>query len=71
MLAGTSVTLGHDDVASLRAWVLYRSEGESWQIERIVRASEPGLELPGPGTWAISAATRGGVESAGVRVIVP
>jgi len=70
VLAGTSVMLSHDDAASLRAWVLYRSEGESWQIERIVRASEPGLELPGPGTWAISAAGRSGVESAGVRMVV-
>ena len=70
-LAGTSVTLSHAAPASLRAWVLYRAVGEGWEIERIVRASEPGLELPGPGTWAISAAARSGVESAGVRITVP
>lgn len=69
--AGTSVTLSHEDLEGLRAWVLYRAEGEGWVIERIARASEPGLELPGPGTWAISAAARSGVESPGVRVVVP
>lgn len=71
VLAGTSVTLTHEDPASLRAWVLYRGEDDTWTIERIVRASEPGLELPGAGTWAISAAARSGVESPGVRIIVP
>ena len=68
-LVGTTVNLEHEDLASLRAWVLYRPDGEAWTIERIVPASSPSLELPGPGPWAISAAARSGVESAGVRVI--
>ncbi|HEY0133175.1 MAG TPA: family 10 glycosylhydrolase [Nannocystis sp.] len=71
VLAGTSVTLTHEDPGGLRAWVLYRGDNDVWTIERIVRASEPGLELPGSGTWAISAAARSGVESAGVRIVVP
>lgn len=69
LVAGTA-TLSHPDPASLRAWVVYRAEGQGWALDRITPASEPSLELT-PGTWAISAAARSGVESMGVRVSVP
>lgn len=72
-----SVTLGqvgalvsHQDPAGLRAWVVYRAEGEGWAIDRIVPASQAQVPLDS-GTWAISAAGRHGVESLGVRVFVP
>lgn len=67
--AGTA-TLGHEDPASLRAWVVYRAEGQGWALDRIVPASAASVALT-PGTWAISAAARSGVESVGVRVTVP
>ncbi len=63
-------TLSHPEPASLRAWVVYSAEGNGWELDRIVRASEPGVVLDA-GTWAISAAARSGVESVGIRVMVP
>ncbi len=70
-LAGTTLTLTHAEPASLRAWALYAAEGEGWSLARIVPASQATLELPQPGTWAVSAAARSGVESLGVRVTAP
>lgn len=69
LVAGTA-TLAHEDPASLRAWVVYKAEGEGWALDRIVPASAASVALT-PGTWAISAAGRSGVESPGVRVTVP
>lgn len=69
-LVGDTATLVHADPASLRAWVVYRDEGGQWVVDRIVPASAAELTLT-PGTWAISAAARSGVESAGVRVTLP
>jgi uncharacterized lipoprotein YddW (UPF0748 family) len=63
-------TLSHPEPASLRAWVVYSAEGNGWELDRIVRASEPGVVLDA-GTWAISAAARSGGESVGIRVTVP
>ncbi len=62
--------VSHQDLAGLRAWVVYRGEGEGWAIDRIVPVSQTDIVLAS-GTWAISAAGRHGVESAGVRVFVP
>ncbi|MBL9105245.1 MAG: family 10 glycosylhydrolase [Myxococcales bacterium] len=69
-LVGQSVSLGHADVAGLRAWVVYRQEGQGWAIDRVVPVAQASIPLSS-GAWAVSAAGRHGVESAGVRVIVP
>lgn len=70
-LVDATAQLSHADPANLRAWVLYQAEGEGWAIEQITPATQASVALPGPGTWAISAAGRSGVESLGVRVVVP
>lgn len=67
---GGPVTIGHDAPDSLRAWVVYAQAGEGWTLDRIVPAAEASVELA-PGTWAISAAGKHGVESQGVVVSVP
>lgn len=61
--------VSHQDPASLRAWVVYKAKGRGWAIDRIVPAAQASVPLTA-GTWAISAAGRHGVESAGVRVFV-
>ncbi|MBA3547525.1 MAG: family 10 glycosylhydrolase [Nannocystis sp.] len=65
-----TAALSHEEPASLRAWVVYRAQGQGWALERLVPANEPAVALDA-GTWAISAAARSGVESLGVRVTVP
>lgn len=69
-LMGGTAALAHEAPASLRAWVVYAQAGEGWTIDRIVPASEPSVSLA-PGTWAISAAGKQGVESLGVVVTAP
>ena len=69
-VADASAPVTHDDPASLRAWVVYRDEGGGWILDRVVAPLEPSVALT-PGTWAISAVARSGVESLGVRVTVP
>lgn len=69
-LVGASAELSHADPAGLRAWVVYRPEASDWVLDRIVPVAQASIPLAS-GTWAISAAGRHGVESAGVRVIVP
>jgi uncharacterized lipoprotein YddW (UPF0748 family) len=63
--------VSHAQPESLRAWVVYRALGEGWEIDRITPASQASVPLVGPGTFAISAAGRSGVESLGVRVTLP
>ena len=65
------VTLVHPQPESLRAWVVYRADGDAWTVEHVVPASQGSVPLAESGTWAISAAGRSGVESLGVRVVVP
>ena len=64
---GDTVTLTPRDETPLRAWVVYRDEGEGYALERIVPAAEASVTL-GSGSWAVSAAGRSGIESAGVIV---
>lgn len=68
-VGGEGALVSHQDAAHLRAWVVYRAEGAGWAVDRIVPAAQTDIPLT-PGTWAISAAGRHGVESAGVRVFV-
>lgn len=67
---GPSVTLTAQDDTPLRAWVVYEDAGEGFELVDIVPAATTSFELPGAGTWAISAAARSGVESRGVLVEV-
>ena len=69
-LMGGTAALAHEAPAGLRAWVVYAQAGEGWTVDRIVPASEPSVALA-PGTWAISAAGKQGVESLGVVVTAP
>ena len=68
-LEGITATLENTEPEPLRAWLVYRSVGEGFELDRIEPASKTTIALA-PGTWAISAATRFGGESAGVRVEV-
>ena len=69
-LVDATAMVSHGDPASLRAWVVYKGEGQGWALDRIVPANAASVALAA-GTWAISAAARSGVESVGVRVTVP
>ncbi|MCY1065744.1 family 10 glycosylhydrolase [Nannocystis sp. RBIL2] len=69
-LEGSQATLAHADADSLRAWVVYAQSGQEFMIDRIVPAQATSIDLS-PGTWAISAAGKHNVESAGVLVTVP
>lgn len=53
----------------LRYWAVYRASGPTWDLDRLVPATEAELALP-DGLWAISAIDRQGLESLGVRVQV-
>ena len=66
-VSGLAVTLSHPARASLRAWVVYRREGASYVIDRIVPAATGTVTLAA-GAWALSAASRAGVESQGVVI---
>lgn len=68
-VVGRTVQVLHSGTVPLRAWVIYRNTEGRWDIHRIVPASERSLELPA-GQWAITAASRHGVESQGVVVRV-
>lgn len=70
-LSGGGALVSHAAPESLRAWVVYRAEGDGWVLEEIVPVSYEAVSLPGSGAWAISAVGRSGVESLGVRVLVP
>ena len=66
---GGKVQLQHTDAAPLRAWTVYRKEGDKWALDRIVAGTQTQLDLP-KGQWAIAAASMHGVESQGVVVDV-
>ncbi|MCX4247662.1 glycoside hydrolase family 10 protein [Paraliomyxa miuraensis] len=69
-LDGSTVTLSPQDDTPLRAWVVYEDAGAGFELIDIVPVATATFELPYPGTWAISAAARSGVESRGVLVEV-
>ncbi|MCR9163362.1 MAG: glycoside hydrolase family 10 protein [Nannocystaceae bacterium] len=64
---GETVTLTPRDDTPLRAWAVYRDEGDGFALERLVPATQTAITL-GAGSWAVSAAARSGVESDGVLV---
>lgn len=65
-----AVVISHPDGAAMRAWLVYAQSGDGWTLDRIVPAAQTSFDLD-PGTWAISAAGRSGVESGGVPVTMP
>jgi len=66
-VSGRTVRLQHTDAAPLRAWTVYRREGQEWKLDRIVPGSQNQVELSA-GQWAVAAASKHGVESKGVVV---
>ncbi len=64
---GGALQLVHRDDAPLRAWTVYRREGDRWELDRVLPGEKTTLELPA-GEWAIAAATKHGNESQGVVV---
>ena len=61
--------LDHPDRKYLRGLVLYRSVDDGWKVDRILGPRTDRLVL-GPGSWALSAVTRTGTESRGVRIVI-
>ena len=68
-VAGTQVTVTHDDPGAVRAWVVYTDAGGAWGVHRIVPAAEGTFTLPA-GRFAVSAASLGNVESRAVVITV-
>ncbi|MBU1068595.1 family 10 glycosylhydrolase [Myxococcota bacterium] len=66
-VVGGTITLAHPDPAAVRAWVVYSDVAGAWVLDRIVPAAETSFTLAS-GTWAISAASLGNVESRAVVV---
>ena len=64
---GSTAKLENTEPEPLRAWLVYRAAGDGFELERIEPAEASSIDL-GAGTWAISAVTRFGGESAGVRI---
>ncbi len=64
------VEITHAEPERLRTFVLYRADGASWQVDRLLPPGTRALDLE-PGTWALSAVARSGVESRGLRVELP
>lgn len=67
---GDDVLLTHNDPVPLRAWGVYRMQGDTWVLDRLLPPNLDNVALPG-GPWAVSAITRHSVESMGVLVAAP
>lgn len=59
--------LVNQDAQELKAYTVYRKEGQEWKLDRILPPDEPELTLAG-GEWAIAAVNRQGIESKGVVI---
>jgi uncharacterized lipoprotein YddW (UPF0748 family) len=64
-----SLVLAHEAAADLKAWVVYRAEGDTFVATDVCGPGDRRVEV-GPGTWVVSAVNRVGVESLGVRVTI-
>jgi hypothetical protein len=64
---GATLLVSHPAPDDLRALVLYRATDDGFEADRILPAHTTSVETD-PGTWAISAVDRFGVESDGIRV---
>jgi uncharacterized lipoprotein YddW (UPF0748 family) len=59
-----------DDRERLKGYMLYRDDAGAWAAERFIPRVMARVDLP-PGRYAISAVSRAGVESPGVRLTIP
>ena len=66
-LAADGLHLAHPDPAAVKAYVVYRATPDGFAVSDVVGPGEAPLDL-GPGTWVVSAVSRVGVESLGVRL---
>jgi uncharacterized lipoprotein YddW (UPF0748 family) len=70
VVEGRTVRVSHAGTTPMRAWVVYAEQADgTWAIDRIVPAAQASFSLPA-GRWAVSAASRHGVESLGVPIEV-
>ena len=51
----------------MKAYTVYRKEGQEWKLDRILPPDQPELTLA-DGEWAIAAVNRQGIESKGVVI---
>lgn len=65
---GTSSTLSPPDGVRLRAFAIYRSDGEAWALERLIASDGSTTVELEPSIHAVSAIDRRGVESPAVIV---
>jgi uncharacterized lipoprotein YddW (UPF0748 family) len=71
VVEGEALALGHPAPATVKVWVLYRQQDDGTLVPvQVVGPQVQRLE-PGPGTWVVSAVNRVGVESLGLRVMLP
>lgn len=64
-LASESVHVS-SGVAAVRFFALYRFTGRAWQLHEVQGAPTARFRALAPGTWAVSAVSRGGGESEGI-----
>jgi uncharacterized lipoprotein YddW (UPF0748 family) len=64
-----SITVTHGAPETVRFFALYRDEGGSFVLDRVVGSTVTEL-MVSPGTWAVSSIGRGGTESRGARITV-
>jgi uncharacterized lipoprotein YddW (UPF0748 family) len=64
-----AIGITHPDLGAVRFWAFYRERAGTFALDHVtgIGPSEYPLE---PGTWAVSAIGRGGLESRGARVII-
>ena len=67
--SGGTIHLTHEDRAGVRFFAIYRDDGGSFVLDRVLGADAIDVST-GPGTWAVSAIGRGGLESRGARLTV-
>jgi uncharacterized lipoprotein YddW (UPF0748 family) len=65
-----AIAIAHDAPDTVRFFAVYREEAGTFVLDRAVGADTTSVPVE-PGTWAVSAVARGGLESQGARVVVP
>lgn len=65
-----AIAIAHDARDAVRFFAVYREETGAFVLDRVVAADATSVPVE-PGTWAVSAIARGGLESEGARVVVP
>lgn len=64
-VSGRKLQIENQDAVPVRAWTVYRPQGEGWELDHIVPGEQSSFELPA-GRWAVAAANKLGNESQGV-----